>query len=425
MGDTNALSIAAFTALGTIVGYLGTEVASASIFGRLLWPSRSYNTTEAKSLAAMALLLPMGGPIHKGAVEALNQLSLAGLWMGYCRGDMLGTAFYPDTAHRYVVRDSCGSSTAEKEARNSFWIRIMEIAARQQRLHVTSDGSTADLQVQRSSSRLRTRRPVFLLTLSRANGEAAKKNDIIEGDIGAPTLRTVAGTVASELVTLVFGVITAVLWRSFFSIWYLAPVILKLAALFFTVQRTPVASVSPPPADEGDDSTGKPSAGAGHGLYQVKAHADGFFLIQGPSDLVLQFFRHYGHPIRSRRGLRGDRVREVASMLTVVAFACVYPAGLLAFIFAPIPIQWAWVGYQCYTMVSMHIYRFCGGEHVGTTEARVAQALSDRCLAKLADGSGNIVVAALRRTVVSSVGEGGLEVERLVEESLGINNEGE
>jgi hypothetical protein len=32
----STLSVAAFTALGTIVGYLGTEVASSSIFDRML-----------------------------------------------------------------------------------------------------------------------------------------------------------------------------------------------------------------------------------------------------------------------------------------------------------------------------------------------------------------------------------------------------
>lgn len=34
--DTNTLSIAVFTALGTIVGYLGIEVASDSLFERAL-----------------------------------------------------------------------------------------------------------------------------------------------------------------------------------------------------------------------------------------------------------------------------------------------------------------------------------------------------------------------------------------------------
>ena len=77
--DANTLSVAAFTALGTIVGYLGTEVASASIFDRLLWPSRFYNTRSLTSIMAIGLLMPFGGPIHKAAVEALDRLVAAGL----------------------------------------------------------------------------------------------------------------------------------------------------------------------------------------------------------------------------------------------------------------------------------------------------------------------------------------------------------
>ena len=67
--DTS-LSIAAFTALGTIVGYLGAEVCSSSSFSRLLWPSRYFNSASLSSLLRTALLMPMGGPIHKAAVEA-------------------------------------------------------------------------------------------------------------------------------------------------------------------------------------------------------------------------------------------------------------------------------------------------------------------------------------------------------------------
>jgi hypothetical protein len=101
-------------------------------------------------------------------------------------------------------------------------------------------------------------------------------------------------------------------------------------------------------------------------------------------------------------------------MLTVVAFAFVYPAGLLAFIFAESPVQWLWLGYQLYTMVAMHLYRFCGGERIGTTEARIARALSEKDVVRLAYGSGNVVVASLERKEVDRVRDGYRQVDALV-----------
>jgi len=119
--DASSLSVAAFIALGTIVGYLGTEVASASIFHRILWPSRfSSDTATLKSFTGIIFLIPIGGPIHKAAVEVWNLFSLAGLWKRYCRGDMLGTALYDDTEHCYVVRMANSNISEKKRARNAF-----------------------------------------------------------------------------------------------------------------------------------------------------------------------------------------------------------------------------------------------------------------------------------------------------------------
>jgi hypothetical protein len=42
---------------------------------------------------------------------------------------------------------------------------------------------------------------------------------------------------ASEFVTLVFGIITAAIFKSKFAIWYLGPLVLKLIALVAQVKR--------------------------------------------------------------------------------------------------------------------------------------------------------------------------------------------
>jgi hypothetical protein len=78
-------------------------------------------------------------------------------------------------------------------------------------------------------------------------------------------------------------------------------------------------------------------------------------VIEGPSELVLQFFLHYGHPLRNRKGLLGDRVWEIRSILTVMGAILVYPGGLAAFTFAPVTTQWVWLGYQLFAMLAVHL----------------------------------------------------------------------
>jgi hypothetical protein len=98
----------------------------------------------------------------------------------------------------------------------------------------------------------------------------------------------------------------------------------------------------------------------------------------------------------------------------------IYPAGLIAFIFAPITIQWVWLGYQLYSMLAMHIYRFGDGEYIGTTQAGIARELSRHGRVLFDDGSGNQVVAELQSSTAPSVADGQQEVERLVDQLLGL-----
>jgi hypothetical protein len=108
-------------------------------------------------------------------------------------------------------------------------------------------------------------------------------------------------------------------------------------------------------------------------------------------------------------------------MLTIVSAVMVYPAGLVAFIFAPMQIQWVWLGYQLYAMLAMHIYTFNKAERFGTTQEWLATSMSSGGSEGVVfdDGSGNRVVAELRHAlVVSSVAEGTREVERVVGEIL-------
>lgn len=426
--DEHTLSIAAFTALGTIVGYLGTEVASSSMFYRLLWPSRFYNTKSLKSCIAIMLLMPIGGPMHKAAVEVLDKFMVAGLWKGYCRGDMLGTAFYCDSGQHYFQRTVNGNASEKKEARNAFWITVLRLIPWEQRPVTVKPAAQGDNEsAAKAAARLRAQRPVFVLKLSKANSTTAKNLAVVDGDVGDLKFRYLAAILASELVTVAVGVVTATLWHSLYAIWYFAPISLKLIALFVRVRRIQVEVPRPqkklstqgtsqdeqhPPSqqDPGKDTMI---------LCQVEDLSKGFFLIDGPSEIILQFFRHYGHPVRHHRGYLGDRVLESISIFIVLGAVFIYPGGLIAFIFAPITIQWVWLGYQLYVMLAMHVYRFGDGEHIGTTQQRIASELYCHGSVVFDDGAGTRVLAELQSFIVSSVEEGRREVGRLIYEILG------
>ncbi|KAI1666406.1 hypothetical protein L13192_10090 [Pyrenophora tritici-repentis] len=59
-------------ALGSVIGYVGAEVAKPTVFERLLWPQRFYNYATPRTLLLSALTMPMGGPLHKAAFAALD-----------------------------------------------------------------------------------------------------------------------------------------------------------------------------------------------------------------------------------------------------------------------------------------------------------------------------------------------------------------
>ncbi|KAH0364904.1 hypothetical protein KCU89_g18910, partial [Aureobasidium melanogenum] len=107
-------------ALGTILGYLGAEVAEESVFERLLWPQRYYNDLSLIILLRLIFLMPSGGPLHRAALETLSDFQKNGLYLGKTRGNMLGTAFYNRLDVSYFARTLTGQENAAKETRNGF-----------------------------------------------------------------------------------------------------------------------------------------------------------------------------------------------------------------------------------------------------------------------------------------------------------------
>ncbi|PYH96462.1 hypothetical protein BO71DRAFT_176905 [Aspergillus ellipticus CBS 707.79] len=409
-------SVSVFAALGTVVGYLGTEVSSHSMFERLLWPSRFYNTTNVGSLIAISCIMTMGGPVHRTAVQALETLTLSGLWKGKFQGDMLGTIFYRDTGRRYVVRNPDGTQSEERQVRNDFWIGVMRLITYHARLDEGSrDNSMRDDEesLDRLQPKIRDYQQVLILKLSRSTTSVIDGDSPVNySDSGPLTARHVAGVATSESISCFFGLVTGTVFRSGFTLWYIFPLVFKLIALAGHVRRTPIKR----PAKKGKE--GEPPAPVEQILCEVVDTSQGFFLIEGPTELVLQFFHRYGYPIRGRRGLRGDRAREVISMCTVIAYAFLYPLGLVAFVFAPIGPQIVWLIYQIVAVTAMHFYHYGGGDHIGTTEESVACDLSERQRVQLVDRTGERIVAELESVMVSSAAEGRAVTEDRVKKIL-------
>src|SRR5277367_4605913 len=112
-------------ALGSIIGYLGAEVAEETLFERLLWPQRYYNDFNLLILFKMAFLMPMGGPLHRAALATLDLFRNKGLYLGRARGNMLGTAFMRNTEVGYYARTMEADRESREEVRNGFWLEVL------------------------------------------------------------------------------------------------------------------------------------------------------------------------------------------------------------------------------------------------------------------------------------------------------------
>lgn len=95
-------------------------------------------------------------------------------------------------------------------------------------------------------------------------------------------------------------------------------------------------------------------------------------LFTGPSALVQQFFRHYGHPVR-------NRTREILQLCIIALFAALFPLGLLAStLWMPPLVQYAWTCYQLYIVMTMHIVRYTSFGRDTSTESKIADNLADQ-----------------------------------------------
>lgn len=377
-------------ALGSIIGYLGAEVAEATIFERLLWPQRFYNDFNLTICIKLALLMPMGGPLHRAALQTLDAFNENGLYLGSRRGDMLGTAFYSQLPFKYFARSIVNEEDMAKEVRNGFWVEVLRSVPKKTK----SDPPGVERAVQ----------PVHRLKL-----QAAVANDkigvIISED--AVSWRSFAGICSSELSAVAISIAIGVDRRSIWLACYLCvPLLLKFLAVCVSVHRDPIQTDTVIPQHDTPPSSPQTE------IFQIEERPGvGYSIIEGPDPVVQQFFRHFGHP---KRKLKWDRFREVASIIIVYAFVLYFPAGLVSLLWMDPTTQYYWLGYQIYTIIAMHVARLLGFMGCGRTEERIAKLLNRERRVILQSKDGSAVSATLHTEEATSVQDARDRVKNII-----------
>lgn len=358
--------------LGTLIGYLGAEAATIHLFERILWPQRFWNRLSSRNAALAVLFMPMGGPLHKAALQTLDSLYEHGLFKGGHRGHMLDTAFFQDYKLEYTVWMD-GKPIEKEHTRNGLWIRaiselrmpalkdlkpkIEEMETGKVQAETMKTGSVNAERVDGLEAGtvdgppVRSTTSYSHLVLEYNTGKAADP-PIIRYDTGTISLQVYVGVVLSELTGIATGMIAAWEWKSWLATLWFIPLLLKLTSTFAAVAREDLTR----PADSTEAETDK---------YFEIYHRHGMLVIQGKESVVLQFFRHYGHPIRNRR-------RELLQFVIIVCLGFVFPVGLvISIMWMPVPMQYLWLGYQLYATLAMHVYRYANGHLWGTTEEAI------------------------------------------------------
>ena len=393
------------SALGTLIGYLGAEAATVDFFERLLWPQRFYTGVTPKNALLIGFGMPMGGPLHQAALHTLDKLYRSGLLKGPRLGNMLGTAFFHDSGLEYNVHDQ--SNRQERaHVRNGLWVRtISQIpmpVISQKGPHV-EHGSVVRTPVRAKTS-------VNLLELSFAEGVTESKKTV-RNDTGPISSRCLTSVIWSEITGIGTAAIVVGIWRSWFCCLWLLPLLLKLSSLLFVIPREglvkkPRSSLSKEKAAEGS----QPEALK---RFKIRTKGDGFLVVVGNKAVVLQFFRHYGHPVRHRG-------REIIQIGIIASFGSLFLIELmLSILCMPVQLQYIWLGYQLYATLAMIVYRYGRGHEWGTVEEKLVRILDNQkdgeAVVYLQDHSGDTVMARLSRTYADNYEDGKAAMMQLLE----------
>ncbi|PNP73904.1 hypothetical protein FNYG_12755 [Fusarium nygamai] len=415
---------AIIAAVGSVIGYVGAEVAEESLFERILWPQRFYNALDITTALKLAILTPMGGPLHRAALGVLDRFREHGLYRGRAVGTLLGTVFFHDRGLVYIYHTAAEERdrSIKKQARNCLWDEVLRNIQPGVLAATTRQAGTAGFEAQATRRVKRSTHYLFRLRLEVISAKSLPRMAMVVREDHI-TLRMVLGVLLSELVSA--GMAVAVgLTEGYYAFTALLgmPMALKLLTIAVSVQREGFKLEHLPLANIPDsDPNGKqpvsviktPAPVTGHlspqsalpaesqpEIFELLDPSIGIILIEtSHPDILRGFTRHYGHPLRATLL---DRTREILNIGIVYAFALKFPAELVVLAWAPTTVQWLWLAYQVYAVLAMHLARLIGWTGCGRTEELLARLLQNNGTTYLASGMSACVVRA------------GLEVEEFV-----------
>jgi hypothetical protein len=405
MSETSAIA----GALGSIIGYLGSEVAEPSVFERLLWPERFYNIVSCRNCVEMALFMPLGGPVHRAALSTLDIFRKKGLYEGAMQGHMLGTAFYPDKMLSYQLHGYDGKDK-DREIRNGLWATVLQHCRYAQgpisipTMKTDSEAKGGAPQVVRRTTQivrhLQLWEPKSIIDYEKVN--------VFSEDTASPKI--LFSIFMSEITAIICAALVIFtehcIW---FGVYLCVPLFLKLLSLPLSVRRGPKCSGDGKPSFTSDSDEQEPVEPTV--LFEISDYDHGFPLIEGPEHVVRKFFKHWGHPLRQSNM---DRYRELGGIALVVAFVFHFPIGLLSMLWANQPVQIIWLSYQFYTIIAMHIMRLRGSNGRGRIEAGIAEQLVKGNEIALKSEYGGVVMAKLNSTPVERISHGQAKVQEIV-----------
>lgn len=285
---------------------------------------------------------------------------------------MLDTAFFRDYKHEYTVWTD-GKPIEKEHTRNGLWIRAIS----ELRIPALKDVKLKTKEVETETVKAETMKtgtvetervecleagtvegPPVRSTTSYShlvleyNTGKAEDLPVIRNDTGTISLHVYIGVFLSELTGIAIGIFAAWKWKSGLATLWFIPLLLKLISTFAAVAREDLTR----PANSTEAEIDK---------YFEIYHRNGVLVIQGKESVVLQFFRHYGHPVRNRS-------RELIQFVIIVCLGLVFPTGLvISIMWMPESMQYVWFSYQLYATFGMYVYRYTNGHLWGTTEEAI------------------------------------------------------
>ncbi|RBR25338.1 uncharacterized protein FIESC28_01775 [Fusarium coffeatum] len=419
---------AIIAAVGSVIGYVGAEVAEESLFERILWPQRFYNVLDFTTAVKLTILTPMGGPLHRAAIGVLDHFRQHGLYSGRAVGTMLGTAFFPDRGVAYSHHNTATEKerNIQKQSRNCIWVEVLRHIkpGTQASTTVSRNAATPGIEAQVMRKVKRSVHPVFRLRLEVIAVDALPQMATVIKE-NHFTIWMMLGVLLSELVSVGVAVAVGAIGRYYvFTALLGIPIVFKLLAIAVSVQREDFQldhllpkTFDPTPAIGQLPPEPTPPAESQLQFFELLDPKTGISLIEtSHPDILHTFTRHYGHPLRATSL---DRTMEIFNIVIVYVFALKFPAELIALAWAPEVVQWMWLAYQVYAVSAMHLARLVGWTGCGRTEGLLAKVLQDNGIAYLASGNGaSVVRAVLDVEVFAGVAEAEARRQEILSESL-------